>query len=406
MKRVIIEVDAVVGRCFQHYVDLGPQTLHINGEGTKSIVVNSLNSANWYHQGYNLSNNNNSKSQFPFNLNGNNNTANGTNSRTAGAVIAANAAPFAIATAVDRCFVELGLVDTHVFLSASVMTFKKDEIADRRADALGLERRDHSKNRQFYTNTHQFPNKFFSWSNKDENRLDYYIKLIYKCAIIQHSNYVKAMRYFFPDECDELIPDVNDIKQTLHVWIGKLNFPRARVDERIRAFLNKITDTSVEKDYNKYKDTHHWQIRYWIDESLEHHCERLLRNQDDDQRCIRVNVYGTKDCIMRNIVTYDGQYCLRLPYDLRISLQGLYEANARQFKKTMMPILLKKFSDSIDANEESHSLSSFFLAFKKRNIKYDGRDYSEAVKHFESLIGLYPDQTDALKLINNLSKGE
>lgn len=379
MKKIKTEVicDEVTGQLTvktQEY-DIGAKTLHINGAGTKSIVANFLKCQIGTINGIIISNNNKGKFEIPVNNNRNNNTINGTNSSSLRSRIAASAAPLTVDAAVDACFEELGLIDTHVFLPSVS-----------------------------YSNTHEHADYgFFSWSNKDENNLDYYIQLIYKCAIIQHSNYVKAVQYLCPDDYDELIPDVNDIHKTLNTWISKTNYPKKYIDARIAAFMKTISNDSVANDYMKYKDAHHWTIRKWIDCDEHHNC-RLLRNPDDDQQCVRVSCYGGKDCVMNKIVTYDGDYCLKMPYDLREDLQGLYESDARGFKKKFTEMLKDKFCEGIDVNGEAHSISSFFLAFKKRNIKYTGRDYSDAIDQFKNILSLYPDQSEAKEWIINSIK--
>lgn len=387
MKKIKTEVncDEVTGQlttsCKAY--DIGAKTLHINGTGTKSIVSNFLNSQIGTNSGIIISVNNN-KFDISVNNNRNNNTINGTNSLTASAVdgslrspIAASAAPLTVDAAVDACFEELGLVDTHLFLPTVS-----------------------------YSNTHEHAEYgFFSWSNKDENNLDYYIQLIYKCAIIQHSNYCKAVQHLCPGDYDELIPDVNDIYKTLNTWISKTNYPKTHIDARIAAFMKTISNDSIANDYRKYKDAHHWAIRKWIDGDDHHQC-RLLLNPDDDQQCVRISCYGGRDCVMNKIVTYDGDYCLKMPYDLREDLQGLYESDARGFKKKFTEMLKDKFCEGVDVKGEAHSSSSFFLAFKKRNIKYTGRDYSDAIIQFKNILSLYPDQTAAKEYIINNSVKE
>ena len=386
MKKIKTEVNCneVTGQltisCKEY--DIGAKTLHINGAGTKSIVSNFLNSQIGTNSGIIISVNNKGKFNIPVNNNRNNNTINGTNSLTAGAVdgslrspIAASAAPLTVDAAVDACFEELGLIDTHLFLPTVS-----------------------------YSNTHEHADYgFFSWSNKDENDLDYYIQLIYKCAIIQHSNYCKAVQHLCPGDYDELIPDVNDIYKTLNTWISKTNYPKTYIDARIAAFMKTISNDSIANDYRKYNDAHHWAIRKWIDGDEHHQC-RLLLNPDDDQQCVRVSCYGGRDCVMNKIVTYDGDYCLKMPYDLREDLQGLYESDARGFKKKFTEMLKDKFCEGIDVNGEAHSISSFFLAFKKRNIKYTGRDYSDAIDQFKNILSLYPDQSEAKEWIINSIK--
>ena len=381
MKKIktVVNCDEVTGQLitFLKEYDIGAKTLHINGQGTKSIVANFLNSQIITTNGIIISVNNKGKFEIPVNYNRQNNTISGNISETADAVdgslrspIAASAAPFTVDAAVDACFEELGLVDTHVFLPTVS-----------------------------YSNTHVHADYgFFSWSNKDENNLDYYIELIYKCAIIQHSNYVKAVQHLCPGDYDELIPDVNDIHKTLNTWISKTNYPKKHIDARITAFMKTITNDSIANDYKKYKDAHHWTIRRWIDGDDHHNC-RLLRNPDDDQQCVRVSCYGGKDYAMPGIVTYDGDYCLKMPWDLRRAIQCAYELNPRQFKKDVTAMMKDKFTDTVDVNGESHNFKQFFIQLSKRTVEPLPSEYDDAISQFNNLLCLYPDQSAARQYI-------
>ena len=327
--------------------DIGPKTIHINGAGTKSIIVNHLLKFVTTNGIVNSINNYTSNSSTVYNNNNNNNTISGNISPTADAVDLT-------VVAVDRCFDELGLIDTHVFLNSV----------------------------QFMTD------------------IDYYIQLVYKCAIVQHSNYVKAIKHLCPDEYDELIPDVNDIDQTLQVWISRLYYTESFMNRHIKEFVKQLTDDSIANDYQKYKNAHHWIIRKWID-GKEHHLCRLLRYPDDHERCIRVSCYGGKDYAMPGIVTYDGLYCLKMPWDIRRTIQYAYEEDPRQFKKDVIALMKDKFTDTVDVNGEPHNFKQFFIQLSKRTVKPMTSRYEDAINEFKNLLAVYPDQTEAKKFIIN-----
>lgn len=250
----------------------------------------------------------------------------------------------------------------------------------------------------FYVNNHKHKSAgLYTWTNADERALVAHINIMYKCMLVQHFNYVNVWKQFMPDDDAEIMPTANDIEYSLRIWVKMLKMPQQQTERCIKAFVSKISDNTIANDYNNYACKHCWTVRKWFDGNS--NSERFRIYPDD--KLIKVYTYGQKDCTFESVVTYDGEYCLKMPNDLRCELQAWYNSNPREFRNEFTALLKTRFCDSVDVNGEEHSFKPFFNQMKKRKVKATP---TFDKKHFIDLFKLYPDQQKAITYIKERSK--
>ena len=242
-----------------------------------------------------------------------------------------------------------------------------------------------------YQNNHQFKEYgLFSFTNRDERTLNGHLEIMYKAMLVQAFNFHVAYKHCIDPDCAEMIVTSEDIEKSLRYWAPKLGYPKKEVDRAVTSFMYKITDEKISKDYEIAKCSS-WTLRKWYDGD---NFTQRLRIYPDVQ-LLTIYEYGHKDSSFNNIVTYDGDMCLKMPFSLRAELQAWYEQNPRQCRKELTEMLSDKFCNgTVDVYGEEHNFNSFFRSLKNRTVK-PAEDFTNVKKNMQQLLDLYPSQNDA-----------
>lgn len=357
-------------------INLGPTLLQLNGAGTKATLLHNINhygvsrSKEIYskgHSSYNIQTENKFTETESNCINLNRSNIIGgvpfqgnlsiTDSETASAVVVA-----VMPAAIDFAFEELHLNDTNYIPTC------------------------------IYSNQHKFKNNgFHTFTSADERILDGHLEIMYKCMLVQAYNYHEVWLSLDKD-CNDMIVTPEDIERSLTFWSARLGYPKEETERAVKKFMKNITQDKIDEDYIIAKSSS-WKLRKWFDG--DNYPERFRINPD--VKLLPIYEYGNKDTSFNNIVTYDGDMCLKMPGALRAELQAWYESNPRKFRKEFTEMLKDKFVDGIDANGIRRNFNSLFRSLKNRTVKPAA---SFDVQHFRNLIDIYPNQDAAVEYIS------
>ena len=221
--------------------------------------------------------------------------------------------------------------------------------------------------------THFFP---INETIKDYS-FDRFAATTYKCAIVQEVNRQLLHEHFNIATNTEI--DAKDIQATIKFFTG----------------TNKtytITDEQVKRDI-AYVRNHYYVdfLDIWINGADNYRRKHLVWDDDDhDKMNVPVYQYGRKVKSYSNIHTIDGDYCLRMPSELRDELQAWYNAD----KKTCMKFLKEKLSEvfvlnGLDKQGNESNWSSFKKTFCNRAKDTLVIDYSDVQQHLIDLVDKY-----------------
>ena len=387
MKRTYVKVENQKNGSLKsviHKDNCGATLLQLNGAGCKAALLynsnhHEVNKSNTFrtalkgHSNCNIIDNKNNLKSNSNNLNLNNITPRVTfhgsskynlpTEQQAGGI----ATDSLTETQIDDAFIHLHLNDTHYIPTV------------------------------IYQNNHQFKEYgLYSFTNRDERILNGHLEIMYKCMLVQAFNFHDVYKHCINPDCAEMTVTPEDIEKSLRYWVPKLGYPKKEVDRAVTSFMYKITDEKISKDYEIAKCSS-WTLRKWYDGV---NFTQRLRIYPDVQ-LLTIYEYGHKDSSFNNIVTYDGDMCLKMPFSLRAEIQAWYEQNPRQCRKELTEMLSDKFcNDSVDVYGEAHNFNSFFRSLKNRTVK-PAEDFTNVKKNMQLLLDLYPSQNDAKRWIMN-----
>lgn len=206
---------------------------------------------------------------------------------------------------------------------------------------------------------------------------DRFAATTYKCAIVQEVNRQLLHEHFNIAINTEI--DAKDIQATIKFFT-----------ETNKAYT--ITDEQVKHDI-AYVRNHYYVdfLDIWINGVDNYKRKHLVWDDDDhDKMNVPVYQYGRKVKSYSNIHTIDGDYCLRIPSELRDELQAWYNAD----KKSCMKFLKEKLSEVFVLNGvDKQGNESNWTSFKKQLSKGTKDalviDYSDVQQHLIDLVDKY-----------------
>lgn len=204
-----------------------------------------------------------------------------------------------------------------------------------------------------------------------------FVATTYKCAIVQEVNRQILHEHF--NIATNTVIDAKDIAATIKFF--------AETDKYIA-----VTDEQVQRDV-AFVRQHYFvdAIDVWINGVENYKRKHLVWDCDDpDGMNVPVYQYGRKIKSYSNIHTIDGDYCLRMPPELRDELQAWYNAD----KKTCMKVLKEKLSEvfvlnGVDKQGNESNWTSFKKTFCNRAKERLSVDYSNVNQHLIEFVEKY-----------------
>lgn len=206
---------------------------------------------------------------------------------------------------------------------------------------------------------------------------DRFVATTYKCAIVQEVNRQLLHEHFNIATNTEI--DAKDIAATIKFFTESDKYI-AVTDEQVQRDI-----AFVRKHY--FVDT----LDIWINGLDNYRRKHLVWDCDDpDKMNVPVYQYGRKIKSYSNIHTIDGDYCLRMPSELRDELQAWYNAD----KKTCMKFIKEKLSEvfvlnGLDKQGNESNWTSFKKTFCNRAKEALTIDYSNVKQHLIDFIDKY-----------------
>ena len=188
------------------------------------------------------------------------------------------------------------------------------------------------------------------------------------------------------------IIETNDIVKSLHFYGSKLTKDSKLLSKAIDYVLNNLPNSS-----NIHFDNL-WQVQSWIDPRG---FEAKFATFSDKKPFMKIYSYGSKEFGFENVHTYDGDFILRMPKQLRCELQAWYNEDSKDFRKTVIPVLERIFvsskvkCDTTLDTECDCSLSNLLNALKvsknRKNIDVSNitLDKSAILHDIEELLNFY-----------------
>lgn len=339
---------------------LGARILEVNGAGTKKRIVNFISK----NGTPNIVVNNSEVVSNCIIIKRNNNynwstakadTAAQSNFKTASAVV----------VAIDDLAEKLGMIDTNYFPS-----FKYHEYDGRKIKSLPRQHRVHRLKTVYAMNRH--------------------FEMIYKSAIVQEVNNQMLMNELFNRSSTTVITPA-DIAATLTHYINRYEHCMSNTElfDAVNSFVKKV---DIQKDLQYVKD--HYlpeQIDIWIN-GLENAKRHFLLDDEEDRMTSEVKVYqyGRKQIGYKNLHSFDGDFYLKMPIQLRDQIQCWYN----QDSKTCINVLKEKLKDVfVLKGEDAKGLKSDWTSFKKQLSKRKNEpldiDISDVEQNIDSLLDFY-----------------
>jgi hypothetical protein len=159
--------------------------------------------------------------------------------------------------------------------------------------------------------------------------------------------------------------------------------------DAVKKFVKKV---DIQKDLQYVKD--HYlpeQIDIWIN-GLENAKRHFLLDDEEDKMTSEVKVYqyGRKQIGYKNLHSFDGDFYLKMPIQLRDQIQCWYN----QDSKTCINVLKEKLKDVfVLKGEDAKGLKSDWTSFKKQLSKRKNEqldiDISDVEQNIDSLLDFY-----------------